>query len=92
MNIKSEIGECVCVLFHKLWSKTPIKGQLKSKTWWENRLKIITNSPVIVIDEKDNLIPGIYDSNGNEIPPPVPYETELLQRWKQEEFNKYIGV
>jgi hypothetical protein len=70
----SEIGLIVWILCDKLWSKIQFNGQLRSQKWWKNRLQNIIDSPPIII--KNNLKPGIYDENGVEILPPIPFEIE----------------
>ena len=45
--MKSEIGECVYILYHKMWGKILIGNCLRSRIWWENRLKYLINSPII---------------------------------------------
>jgi hypothetical protein len=84
-EIKSDIGECVSVLFHKTWGKIPIKGQLKKRVWWENRLQTIINLPTAIIE--NNLTPGIYNVDGTPVPDPIPYEIEILG-WSREKYER----
>ena len=87
----SELGLIVWILQRKLWSKIKLNGQLKSESWWNNKLQSIINSPPI--DIENNLNPGIYDQDRKKIPPPIPFEIEmgmpnlnyemLLKAWKK---------
>lgn len=67
----SQIGICVDVLFHQKWGKTPINGQLKSKSWWERRLKALIEAPAITIPAEN-----LWDGKPAE-PAPIPYEIEM---------------
>lgn len=96
-NIKCELGECIYVLYHKLWSKYQYKGQLKSRGWWERRRDDFINSPTVIIDPKDNLVGGYFDKDGNPIPDPIPFEKEMgwadetsehWLEWMQKAFRK----
>lgn len=53
--MKSEIGDCVTVLFYKLWSKVLVKGQLKSESWWKRKLDKLINGPIIKIELNEEL-------------------------------------
>lgn len=75
--MKSDIGECVYVLVHKAWGRTLVGNKLRSRAWWENRLKTLINSPAIIIPTEQNLNPGIYNTNGEPIPNPIPFEQEM---------------
>lgn len=69
------IGDCVYVLYHKLWGKTLVKRKLKSQGWWQQQLAAIINGPVIELPKTD-WEPGIYDQSGNPMPAPLPFEVE----------------
>lgn len=81
--MKSEIGECVSVIHEKLWSKTIVKNQLKSQSWWKRRLDALINSPSIEIEKTPDPIIEI----------PIPFEIEmnmpelnyeiLIKAWKK---------
>lgn len=67
-QIKSDIGECVYVLFFKLWGKTPIGGRPRSQQWWIKRKEELINQPTITLTlgpekELDDM--------------PVPFEVEF---------------
>lgn len=91
--MKSEIGYCVGILSDKFWGKTPVDGRLRSKSWWENRLNKLINVPTYNIPKELNTTPGIYDSLGNDVKPPIPLEIEfnmpdldyntLLKAWRK---------
>jgi len=66
--IKSELGECVYVLFYKLWGKTLINGRLKSESWWIKRKDELINAPDVIL----TLSP---EKELDEMP--VPYEVEF---------------
>lgn len=76
-GVRSDIGYCVWVLFHKRWGKTPFEGKLRSQMWWQNRLNQFIDAPTTDIPAETNLRPGIYDQTGCEIPPPTPLEQEF---------------
>lgn len=93
--MKSEIGECVSVLFYKRWGKTLVGNKLRSKSWWENRLKELINAPTVIIE--NNTSPGIYNQDGTLQEPPIPFEkemglpedmTEYWLPWLQQIFKK----
>lgn len=88
-SIKSELGECVYVLFHKRWGRHTYKGKLKSEAWWKKRKEDFINSPMVVIDPKDNLNPGIYDKDGNPVPDPIPFEKEM--GWTDDTSEHWLG-
>lgn len=75
--MKSDIGECVSVLYYKLWGKTLVGTKLHSRKWWENRLATFVNSPTVTINPEENTRGGMYDKDGNEIPPPIRFEDEM---------------
>lgn len=66
----SLIGICVSVLFYKKWGRTLVDGQLKSKYWWENRLKSLIDIQAIEIN-KDLL------TDWEPRDKPMPYEIEM---------------
>lgn len=63
--MKSEIGQCVYVLFYGLAGKTLAGGQLKSRNWWNNRLQTLINDQAIEIKTLYNTdmadVPLIYE-------------------------------
>ena len=63
-----QIGICVDILYHQKWGKTLINGQLKSKSWWERRLKALIDTPAIPI-------PVDLLTDWEPIDRPIPYET-----------------
>ena len=77
-----KIGECVSVLFFKRWGKTPIDKKLRSKTWWENKLKELINEPSFEVDCE--WTPGIYNQDGTAIPNPPRYEDEYQMSYEQQ--------
>ena len=66
--MKSEIGECVYVLFYRLWGKTPINGRLRSQIWWKNRLQALIDSPAIEIKT-------LWETDYSDVP--LKYEKEM---------------
>lgn len=50
--MKSDIGECVYVLYHKRWGRTLVDGSLKSRDWWQRRLDGLINQPTITISKE----------------------------------------
>lgn len=74
--MNDKIGQCVFVLFYKLWSKTLIKNRLQSEVWWKERLKRLKNVHCVIIPEAENTQPGMYDANGNFALFPKRYEDE----------------
>ena len=87
--MKSDIGECSYVLYHKVWGKTPVGNRLRSKKWWEDRRETLINSPTVVVDPKDNTNPGIYDQDGTPILHPIPFEIEM--GWTEETSLYWLG-
>lgn len=74
---RCEIGECVYVIFHKLWGKYPINGKLRSQHWWQQRrelLKTNVTPSTFVMDWE----PGIFYPDGTPIPNPPIYEHETI--------------
>ena len=69
--MKPDIGDCVYVLHHKRWGKTLIDGQLKSRVWWEKRLKDLIEAPATQIPPEN-----LWDGKPAE-PAPIPYEKEM---------------
>ena len=70
-EMRSELGLCVSVLFHKSWGRTPVGGRLRSRTWWENRREELINAPTVVLP----LGPD-YNPLSN-IVVPIPFEEEM---------------
>lgn len=85
VTMKSEIGECVYVLHHKAWGRTRVGNRIRGRSWWEDKLKELLNSPTVVIE--NNTEPGIYNQDGTLQVPPVPFEQEygldpeLVEYW-----------
>ena len=76
MNIQSEIGLCVRVLFKKEWGKTLIGNKIRSQVWWQRRLQeLLSDQSVIEIEVNTN--PGIYNQDGTLQENPIPFETEI---------------
>lgn len=90
-QIKSELGYAVLIIARKKWGKLRFKNQLKSKKWWENRIEVLINTPIINIISNDCSTYGVHDNNGKLDIPILPYEIEILA-WSQAQFNDYYGI
>ena len=88
MNIQSDIGLCVRVLFKKEWGKNRIGNKLHSRWWWENRLKTLLADQTI-IDIEVNTNPGIYNADGTLEVLPVRFEDEM--GWTEETSPYWLG-
>jgi hypothetical protein len=84
-----ELGQCVYVLYYKLWGKTLVGNRLKSRAWWEHRRDELINAPTVNIPPDQNINPGIFDTNGNPIPNPVPFEQEM--GWTEDISEYWLG-
>lgn len=69
--MKSLLGECVYVLFHKKWGKTLVDGQLRSEDWWERRRNAFINQPTITLSKEQ--LGKDWDMPDK----PIPYEEEI---------------
>lgn len=79
--MKSDIGECVSVLYYKRWGKTLVGNKLRSRQWWEQRLQSLVNSPTVDIDPSLNTNPGCDN-------PPIPFEQEM--GWTEETSEHWL--
>lgn len=82
--MKCDIGECVYVLYHKLWGRTIVGNRIRSKAWWEKRLQDLINTPTITIEHK-------YEEEWTyDIPPRYEDEYQMSNSW-EEYFEKWDG-
>jgi hypothetical protein len=81
MNIRSEIGFCASVLYHKAWGKTLVGNRLRSETWWKNKLEELINAPTIVLPPQELSLES-YDV-------PIPFEQEM--GWTEETAPYWLG-
>lgn len=68
--MKDQLGICVDILFHGKWGRNPINGQLKSRSWWERRLKSLIDTQAITIPRELITDWVLADK-------PIPYEIEM---------------
>ena len=87
--MKSEIGECVSVLYFKRWGQIRVGNKIRSRKWWEEKLSFLVNSGTIDLDPKFNPNPSCYDEQGNLMPPPIPFEQEI--GWTEETSEYWLG-
>lgn len=83
--MRSDIGYCVWVLFHKKWGQIPIDGRLRSQHWWKTRLQGLIDAPAVQCNCDWEPKPAET--------PPIPFEIEmgypdldyetLLKAWKK---------
>jgi hypothetical protein len=84
-DIKSDLGECVCVLFHKAWGKTLYKGKLKNQSWWQRRKEELIHAPSVIIQNPQDGNIGGFILIPFEIEvghPELTYE-ELIVAWQK---------
>jgi len=80
--MKSEIGECVSVLYHKTWGRTLVGNRIRSKGWWEKRLQDLINDPEVINLDLTNYPEFEYDV-------PIPFEQEM--GWTEETSKYWLG-
>lgn len=47
--MKSDIGYCVWVIYHRFWGRVAVNGRLRGEKWWKQRLETLINTPAISI-------------------------------------------